>query len=123
MQPRVTSQSLGMLKNKYPRRRFRAWNVNHSSEAAYAGSQLLVRSLLDDPRTERHRRDNSGRAPVDAAKSGNKYEIICLLTNCRHHYYIVIIGEVVVIIILIPILLLFSLASVVRRALARVYIW
>ncbi|KAI3120541.1 hypothetical protein CBS147326_9425 [Penicillium roqueforti] len=90
--------------------------------AAYDGDQLLVRSILDDPRTERHRRDNRGRAPVDAAKFGNEYEIVCLLTNCRHHCPANICAAVVLIVILIPILLLLSLASVVGRALARICI-
>ncbi|KAL4805681.1 ankyrin repeat-containing domain protein [Aspergillus unguis] len=86
--------------------------------AAYDGDQLLVRSLLDNPRTERHRRDNSGRAAVDAAKSCNEDNIVCLLTNCHYHCPTETFVEGVLIVILIPILLLLSLASVVKRALA-----
>lgn len=81
--------------------------------AASDGDQLLVRSLLDDPRTERHRKDNSGRAPVDAVKSGNKDEIVCLLTYCYHRCPGDIFAELVLIVILVPTLLLLSLASVV----------
>ncbi|KAL6229332.1 hypothetical protein BDW75DRAFT_249849 [Aspergillus navahoensis] len=87
--------------------------------------QLLTKPTADPNVSDEHGqtplwRDNSGRALVDAAKSANEYEIVCLLTNGRHHCPAVIFAEVAVIVILIPILFLLSLASVVRRVLARV---
>jgi ankyrin repeat protein len=90
--------------------------------AAAVGDLLLVMSLRDDPRTQPDIRDHNGLAPVDIARSRNDHEVVRLLTNCRHHCPAVIFAEVVMIVILIPILLLLSLASVVRRALARVCI-
>ena len=65
---------------------------------------------------------HSGWVPVDAAKSGDEDEIVCLLTNCDHHCPADIFTEVALIVFIIPFLLLLSLESVVRLAFARVCI-
>lgn len=66
--------------------------------------------------------NGSGWVPVDAAKSGDEDEIVCLLTNCDHHCPADIFTEVALIVFIIPFLLLLSLESVVRLAFARVCI-
>lgn len=82
--------------------------------AVDAGDQLLVISLLDDLRTQPHIRDNSGMAPVDIARSRNKYEIVCLLSDCRHYCPRGMFAEAVI--------LVYFLAAAVRWAFARGHI-
>lgn len=71
--------------------------------AAAVGDLLLVMSLLDDRRTQPYIRDNSGTAPVDIAKSRNKYDVVSLLMNGHHHCPEVILTKAVLLYLLVAV--------------------
>lgn len=90
-------------------------------EQVLSRKELLVICLLGDPRTQRHTKDKSGRAPVDVAKSRYDYDILCALSNCRHYCPAGMFAEAV---ILSPVLiLLYLVAAVVKWALFRDTFW